>query len=63
MGETTKLTAAATQKKSLRTTVPRSLVKQFDMKIGDVLDWRLEARNGDLIIVVLPIRNSNRPEH
>ena len=54
MVEVTKLTPATTKKESLRTTVPRSIVKQFDLTSGDTLEWKLEVREGELIIVVYP---------
>jgi antitoxin component of MazEF toxin-antitoxin module len=59
MGKLTKLTPATSKKESLRTTVPRSIVQQFDLTSGDSLDWKLEVRNGQLIIVVSPVRHSN----
>ena len=58
MGKLTKLTPATSKKESLRTTVPRSIVQQFDLTSGDSLDWKLEVRNGELIIVVSPVRHS-----
>jgi antitoxin component of MazEF toxin-antitoxin module len=54
MVEVTKLTPATTKKESLRTTVPRSIVKQFDLTSGDSLEWKMEVREGELIIVVYP---------
>ena len=56
MGETTSLALAATNKTSLRTTVPMSIVKQFGLSVSDKLDWSFEARAGELIIVVRPIK-------
>lgn len=56
MGQTTKLTPATSKKESLRTTVPRSIVQQFDLTSGESLDWQLEVRNGELIIVVRPLQ-------
>jgi antitoxin component of MazEF toxin-antitoxin module len=56
MGARTKLTAAVSKKESLRTTVPRSIVQQFDLTSGDSLDWQLEVRDGELIIVVRPLQ-------
>jgi antitoxin component of MazEF toxin-antitoxin module len=58
MGEVTKLTPAVSKKESLRTTVPRSIVKQFDLTNEDSLDWKLEVREGELIIVVRPLKKS-----
>lgn len=59
MGKLTKLTPATSKKESLRTTVPRSIVQQFDLTSGDSLDWKLEVRNGELIIVISPVKRSN----
>ena len=58
MGEQTTLSLATSGKESLRTTVPMSLLKQFKLEAGDKLDWTLEARNNELIIVVTPLKNS-----
>jgi hypothetical protein len=56
LGEITSLTLAVPNKTSLRTTVPMSIVKQFDLSVSDKLDWSFEARAGELIIVVRPIK-------
>jgi antitoxin component of MazEF toxin-antitoxin module len=58
MGKITKLTPATSKKESLRTTVPRSIVQQFDLTSGDSLEWKLEVRDGELIIVVRPYKSS-----
>lgn len=57
-GETTKLTLAKTNSESLRTTVPMSIVRQFNLKAGNMLGWKLEVKNGEMIIVVHPIKFS-----
>jgi antitoxin component of MazEF toxin-antitoxin module len=59
MSEVTKLTPATSKKESLRTTVPRSIVKQFDLTSEDSLEWKLEVREGELIIVVSPVKLSS----
>ncbi len=41
---------------SLRSIVPASIVKQFSLKEHDKLDWRLEAKDGEIIIVVKPVK-------
>ena len=56
MGEETTLTKAATRTTSLRTTVPASIVRQFNLESGDKLDWTLKAEEGELIIIVKPIK-------
>jgi bifunctional DNA-binding transcriptional regulator/antitoxin component of YhaV-PrlF toxin-antitoxin module len=57
LGEITTLTKAATKTTSLRTTVPASIVRQFNLKEGNKLDWLLDVRNGQMIIIVKPIEN------
>jgi len=59
MSEITKLTPATSKKESLRTTVPRSIVKRFGLTSEDSLDWNLEVSEGELIIVVRPVKHSN----
>ncbi len=54
-GETTTLTKASTKTQSLRTTVPAGIVKQFNLKEGDKLEWKITAENkGKLVVVVRP---------
>lgn len=55
MGEITTLTKAATNTTSLRTTVPASIVRQFNLKDGDKLDWTFEVNNGSLILTLKPV--------
>lgn len=57
-GETTTLTLAKTKSESLRTTVPISIVRQFNLKSGDCISWKFEVKNGEMIIVVRPIKTS-----
>ena len=57
-GETTKLTLAKTESTSLRTTVPMSIVRQFNLKTGDRLSWKIDIKNGELVVIVKPIRDS-----
>jgi len=52
--QTTTLTKANNTSESLRTTVPSSIIKQFDLSDGDKISWKLEARDSELIIVVAP---------
>jgi len=60
MGETTVLTQAAPNKASLRTTVPMSIVKQFDLKSGDMLDWVFEVKNGKMALIVRPLKKVDK---
>lgn len=54
MGLTTIVSKATTTGDSLRTTIPISIVKQFEIKEGDILGWEFKADNGNLIILVKP---------
>ena len=56
MGMKTALTKASGKGNSLRTTVPMSIVKQFELKEGDEMEWTLKVRNNKLIIEVEPIK-------
>lgn len=55
MGEVTVLSKATTTSKSLRTTVPSGIVRQFGLKEGIKLEWEIRAENGKLVIVVKPL--------
>jgi len=52
MGEITKLSLNSSKRLSLRTTVPMSLVKQWDLKAGDTLDWVIKICDGELVAVI-----------
>lgn len=52
MSTQTVVTKASSKSDSLRTTIPSGIVKQFDLKEGDKLDWSIEPRKNKLIIVV-----------
>lgn len=59
MGEMTRITKATNKSNSLRTTIPIGIVRQFNLSIGEKLNWEIKARNGDLIIIVTPIKSEN----
>jgi len=63
MGEITVLTKATSKSKSLRTTIPISIVKQFNLSEGDKLNWELRAEGGELIIVVKPLKGKKGGKH
>ena len=50
------ITRATSKSKSLRTTIPMGIVKQFNISEGDKLDWEIRAENGELVIIVKPIK-------
>jgi bifunctional DNA-binding transcriptional regulator/antitoxin component of YhaV-PrlF toxin-antitoxin module len=51
MGELTTLALNAPNKALLRTTIPMFIVKKWGLKAGDKLDWSLEARKNEIIVV------------
>jgi len=57
LGETTTLTPATTKSTSMRATVPMSIIKQFNLKAGDKLSWKLKVSEGELVIIVKPVKN------
>jgi bifunctional DNA-binding transcriptional regulator/antitoxin component of YhaV-PrlF toxin-antitoxin module len=49
----TKVNKSVPKKESLRTTIPSSIVKQFNIKEGDTLEWEIKAlKKNELIICV-----------
>jgi len=52
VGEETTLSLNSSKRSSLRTTVPISLVKQWDLQMGDKLDWVIKICDGELVAVV-----------
>ena len=56
MGEQTTLTRATSKSGSLRTTVPKGVVKHFDMKERDKLDWTMKVNGSKLTIEVMHVR-------
>jgi bifunctional DNA-binding transcriptional regulator/antitoxin component of YhaV-PrlF toxin-antitoxin module len=52
MGELTTLALNAPNKASLRTTIPMFIVKQWGLKPGDKLDWSLESKRNEIVIIV-----------
>ena len=59
-GQITSLTKANKTSESLRTTVPSSVIKQFDLKEGDRLSWWLEPdKKVGILIRVEPIREES----
>jgi hypothetical protein len=60
-GEITIIASATSKSKSLRTTIPAGIVRQFKLLEGSKLSWKIEAReNNQLIIVVMPLKETPR---
>ncbi len=55
-GEVTSLNPASTKGKSLRTTVPMSIIHQFNLEEGDQLRWEIRASNNELVLIVKPVK-------
>jgi hypothetical protein len=54
MGEKSSLTRASIKSESLRATVPKSIVSFLKLKVGDVLEWEMELKNGERVTIVKP---------
>lgn len=52
----TSLTKASGKSDSLRTTVPKPIVNQFNLQEGDELEWNLVIKNNKFVIEVKPIK-------
>jgi len=61
MSEITVLTKAASKSK-LRTTVPKGIVKQFNLSEGNKLSWEIKAEGSELIIVVRLLKTNRGGE-
>jgi len=56
-GQITSLTRANKNSESLRTTVPSSVIKQFDLIEGDKLRWQFETdKQGNIVVKLEPFK-------
>lgn len=53
--EKTKAVIAQSKSRSLRTTIPAGIARQFHITEDTELEWEIEAKDNQLIIVVRPI--------
>jgi bifunctional DNA-binding transcriptional regulator/antitoxin component of YhaV-PrlF toxin-antitoxin module len=53
--ERTKVVLAQSESKSLRTTIPAGIARQFKIAEGSEIGWEIEARDNQLVIVVTPL--------
>lgn len=59
--ETSTLTPASSKGKSLRTTVPRFIVRHFGLEEGDKITWDLEAdTDGQFTVKVRTVTNDGK---
>ena len=62
MGEITTLSKASSKIESLRTTIPKSLVRFMKLNEGDKLDWDLKAQDNKIILIVTKVEKKVRNE-
>jgi len=43
---------AKTGTKSLRATIPEGIVAFLEMKQGDILDWKMDIKDGERIVII-----------
>lgn len=58
MGDVTTLAKATSNSTTLRTSVPASIKKQFNLTEKDQLDWQMQAQQNEIVIVVKPIKRA-----
>ena len=65
MGEITTLSKASSKIESLRTTIPKSIVRFMKLNEGDKIDWDLKAQDNKIILIVTKaekkVRNEPKP--
>ena len=59
MGEISTLTKNMKNASSLKTTIPISMVRQWNLKSGDKLDWSWQSINNEMVMMV---RKAIKPE-
>ena len=59
-GEITTVTVNSSKRKSLRSTIPMSVVKNMGLKVGDNLSWKYEIRNGEIVTTIRKTKTSNK---
>ena len=59
-GETTTVTVNSSKRKSLRSTIPMSVVKNMGLKVGDNLSWKYEIRNGEIVTTIRKVKTSKK---
>jgi hypothetical protein len=59
-GEITTVTVNSSKRRSLRSTIPMSVVKNMGLKVGDNLSWKYEIRNGEIVTTVSKVKKSKK---
>jgi hypothetical protein len=55
-GEITTVTLNSSKRKSLRSTIPMSVVKNMGLRVGDNLRWKYEIRNGEIVTTIRKVK-------
>jgi len=64
MADTTVLHAATKKSNSLRATVPITVIRQFRLEEGDMLQWEIKAKKKDEFeIVVTPVKKRDKEKN
>jgi hypothetical protein len=59
-GEITTVTLNSSKRKSLRSTIPISVVRNMGLKEGDNLSWKYEIRSGEIVTTIRKLRTSTK---
>jgi hypothetical protein len=59
-GEITTVALNSSKRKSLRSTIPMSVVKNMGLNVGDNLSWIYEIRNGEIVTTIRKVKTSNK---
>ena len=59
-GEITTVTLNSSKRKSLRSTIPMSVVRNMGLKEGDNLSWKYEIRSGEIVTTIRKLRTSTK---
>jgi antitoxin component of MazEF toxin-antitoxin module len=60
--EITTLSLASPNGRSLRTTVPMSIVKHLKLKEKDKLKWEIEPKNNEFLIIVRTLKRKHEKD-
>jgi hypothetical protein len=55
-GEITTVALNSSKRKSLRSTIPMSVVKNMGLKVGDNLSWKYEIRDGEIVTTIRKVK-------
>jgi hypothetical protein len=59
-GEITTVTLNSSKRKSLRSTIPMSVVRNMGLKVGDNLSWKYEIRSGEIVTTIRKVKTSTK---